>query len=418
MKKRVKKWTAIMLTVIILLAALPTLAAGADDTSPWMYKIDSQVLERMDTLSEEETIHVWIWFTSYDRNEFERRVKEETGYTESELYEAAQAISQKYMPRKREIFYLLSNGNLSEEEKAALREEMKELNRLHNEEFDALYNPYRHTRNRIMEEMGSEHIGAIMDELGIDRETAEFFDPIVCTCITHLPKSMIFPVAMSNDVTDIYFYDDGTDMEEPIEEATVYERLQYYVYDNYGVFGQGGMSYVPEIYSYEELYTHTDSSGETDWVLIDANIGNAELWLGFGIIGNRVRVMGPLDVFTYGMGVYDAQEHTFYDLSKMSDYSAYEGLREAIDTYGKGRLLGDLDLDDAVTIVDVTLLQRCEAHITEYPDSDLISPDEPIDSSFEPLTYYSDFNRDGERDITDATCIQRYLVGLSYPVGR
>ena len=40
---------------------------------------------------------------------------------------------------------------------------------------------------------------------------------------------------------------------------------------------------------------------------------------------------------------------------------------------------------------------------------------EYIDNSFHPLTYYSDFNRDGERDITDATCIQRYLAGLPYP---
>lgn len=416
MKKRVKRLTAILMTIIILTVAIPTLGAGADEaTDPWMYKIDSQILERMDSLSEDETIHVWIWFTTYDKTEFERRVKEETGYTESELYEAAQAISQKYMPRKREISNLFSHGNLSEEEKAALREEMQELNRLHNEEYNALYNPYRQTRNRIMNEMGSEHIGSIMDDLGIDRDTAEFFDPIVCTCITNLPKSMIFPVAMSNDVTSIYFYDDGTDMKEPTEDATIYERLEYYVYENYGVFHQGQMTYVPEIYSYEELYTHKDGNGETDWVLIDACIGDSELWMGFDIIGNRVLTMGPLEVFRFGMAVYDAQEHTFHDLSKMDDYSAYDGLEAAINTYGKGRLLGDLDQDNDISIVDVTMIQRCEAKITDYPDSDLIMTDETIDSSFDPLTYYSDFNRDGERDIMDATCIQRYLVGLSYP---
>ena len=84
MKKRMKRLTAILLSVILLTAALPTLSAGAAITQdPWMYKIDSQVLERMDNLSDEETIHVWIWFTSYDKDEFERRVKEETGYTES-----------------------------------------------------------------------------------------------------------------------------------------------------------------------------------------------------------------------------------------------------------------------------------------------------------------------------------------------
>ena len=415
MKKSITRLTAILMVLIMLTAAIPTVSVFADDNqSPWMYKIDSQILERMDNLSEEETICVWIWFTTYDKAEFESRVAEETGYTEAELYAAKKAISDKYMPRKREIYNLISSGNLSDEEKAALRAELNELNRLHNEEFNALYNPYRHTRNRIMEEMGTEHIGGIMDELGIDRETATFFDPIVCTCITDLPKSMIFPVAMSNDVVSISFYDDGDNMQEPTEEATIYERLQYYVYTNYGVFDQG-MSYVPEIYHYEELYAHQDSSGETDWVLINADIGNPPPYTDFAIIGNRVRVMGPCEVFQFGMAVYDAKEFTFHDLSAMDDCSAYDGLEKAIDTYGKGRLLGDIDQDDAISIIDVTLLQRCEAQITDYPDSDLIDPDHELSSDVHPLTYYSDFNRDGERDITDATCIQRYLVGAPYP---
>ena len=170
---------------------------------------------------------------------------------------ARQEISQKYMPRKKEIYNLFSSGNLSEEEKAALREEMKELNRLHNEEFDALYNPYRRTRNRIMEEMGTEHIGAIMDELGIDRDTVDFFDPIVFTTITYLPKSMIFPVAMSKDVTGIYFYDDGTDAVEPTADATIRERLEYYVYENYGIFYQGQLTYNLESHRIQLGYGRT-----------------------------------------------------------------------------------------------------------------------------------------------------------------
>ena len=226
---------------------------------------------------------------------------------------------------------------------------------------------------------------------------------------------MIFPVAMSKDVTGIYFYDDGTDAVEPTADATIRERLEYYVYENYGIFYQGQLTYVPEIFSYEELYTHKDSEGETDWVLIDANIGSPEPWMGFDIIGNRVRTMGPCEVFSFGMALYDAREHTFCDLSTTDDYSAYPGLDKAIDTYGKGRLLGDLDLDDEITVLDATLLMRCGVQIAEYPDTDLIMTEEYIDSSFKPLTYYSDFNRDGERDITDATCIQRYLVGASYP---
>ena len=201
-------------------------------------------------------------------------------------------------------------------------------------------------------------------------------------------------------------------LEEPPEDASIEDQLAYYVYKIYGAYYPSDL---PEIFSYEELYTHTDISGDTDWALIYAEIGGAEPWMGFGIIGNRVMLMGPLTVFTFGMAVYDAKEHTFYDLAKMDDYSAYDGLAEAIDTCGKGRLLGDLDLDDVISVIDATIMQRCEARIMEYPESDSVDAYEYIDSIFHPLQYYSDFNRDGSRDITDATCIQRYLVNAPYP---
>lgn len=37
-----------------------------------------------------------------------------------------------------------------------------------------------------------------------------------------------------------------------------------------------------------------------------------------------------------------------------------------------------------------------------------------LQSPYGKIRYYSDFNRDGGRDILDATCIRRCLAGLSY----
>ncbi len=416
MKKRVKNLIALMMALMILLCAVPTAFAQEAQQGYWMYKIDQQVLERMDTLSETQTIPVWIWFVTYDEEAFKRRVTEETGMTEQELNKIRGQIADKYLPRKYEIFNLLTKGSsqLTEEEREALSAELQELNRLHSEEDGAVRIPYYNARDRIMNEMGTEHLTAILAELGIDRDCVTFFDPVVCTVILDLPKSMVFPVAMSDQVTNVYYFDDGTHFVEPTDTTDTRNWLEYYVQKNYTV-SYDGYSYTPEIYSFEELYTHHDSSGEPDWVLINADIGNPDLWMGLGIIGNRVREMGPLEVFRYGMAVFDVQAKTFCDLSKMTDYSLYDGLAEAIDRCGKGRLLGDLDLDDEITAVDVTILQRCEAGLRDYPQSDLIDPDQEIDSFFKPLTYYSDFNRDGERDIVDATCIQRYLAGLPYP---
>ena len=170
-----------------------------------------------------------------------------------------------------------------------------------------------------------------------------------------------------------------------------------------------------QIYAYEELYTHYDKDGKADWVFINAFGGGAMPWIACKIFNHRVYLLDTTSsLFEFGMGLYDVKKDTFIDISRMDDYSAYDGLADAIDTYGKGVLLGDIDRDDAITIRDATILQRCSAKIAEYPANDEI---EPYSSSYTHIRYYSDFNLDGERSILDATCIQRYLVGAPYPIG-
>ena len=414
MKKRMKRLTAILLSVIMLTISLPTLSAGAEITQdPWMYKIDSQVLERMDNLSEEETIRVWIWFTYYDENERERRIEEETGLTEELVNERQRKISDEYNALIKPLSDQMKDSSLSNEERTALSAQIAELRTKRNGEIRAVHTKYWKCRKRIMHEMGVGHSTEVLNEIGVPEENIIFVSS-VCVAIVNLPKSLVFPAAHLQDVVDISYDEQGEDLPEPTETDNIRGWLDYYIHENHAS-SIGSFVSTPDIHQYEELYTHRDSSGEVDWVLIDASIGGAEPWMGFDIIGNRVRTMGPREVFPFGMAVYDAQEHTFCDLSEMDDYSAYPGLDKAIDTYGKGRLLGDLDQDDAITVLDATILMRCAAQIAHYPDTDLIMPDEYIDSSFKPLTYYSDFNRDGKRNVTDATCIQRYLVGASYP---
>ncbi len=52
------------------------------------------------------------------------------------------------------------------------------------------------------------------------------------------------------------------------------------------------------------------------------------------------------------------------------------------------------------------MIQRCTAIMAQYPEDDEMGS--PIGN----IRCYSDFNRDGERDILDATAIQRYLIGM------
>lgn len=67
-------------------------------------------------------------------------------------------------------------------------------------------------------------------------------------------------------------------------------------------------------------------------------------------------------------------------------------------------ILGDVDIDGSVTIVDVT-------HIQRY----LVGAATPYS---ETITLIGDADKDGELCITDATLLQRYLSGIkiSYPV--
>lgn len=78
---------------------------------------------------------------------------------------------------------------------------------------------------------------------------------------------------------------------------------------------------------------------------------------------------------------------------------------------GYGRLIGDIDGDKELTVADATYIQRCQVGMSDYPESDI---NKPIDMVDNPIPYYSDFNQDGERDIVDATAIQRFLMMLPY----
>lgn len=167
---------------------------------------------------------------------------------------------------------------------------------------------------------------------------------------------------------------------------------------------------------YDELYEHQGSSGTTDWVLcrIEMKGGPESLATFRDIIGNRVVEHGAyFDMpFRSYYGLYDAADDILVPIdSGMLD--EYDGLAQAFDKVGEGRMLGDLDGDDRITVIDATLIQRCAAKMRDYPEDDELG----MMYHDHVIWYYSDFNRDGARSVLDATCIQRYLAGQTYPIG-
>lgn len=177
--------------------------------------------------------------------------------------------------------------------------------------------------------------------------------------------------------------------------------VESYLYEFDEVYGYNKADY-PD---YKELCVHRDSNSRVDWVLLKC--ANASMdypaVIYQDIIGNRVYESGhPVYPFPSGYGIYDAKAEKFVPLTG-DMVPLYKDLGRTFDQIGEGRLIGDIDCDDDLTVVDCTLIQRCATRIRDWPEDDL------IDSALN-VTYFSDFDRDGERDIVDATRLQRYVT--------
>ena len=161
---------------------------------------------------------------------------------------------------------------------------------------------------------------------------------------------------------------------------------------------------------YRELYYHHDKSGETDWALVRCELNMVGPAYYQTVIGNRVIFHDHYAYpFSSGYAVYDVKQDAFFGVYGSLD-AQYEGFTKAFDENVKeGRLLGDLDNDNEISVIDATIIQRCEAQMRDYPEDDAY---QSVEDYGQTVRYYSDFDRDGERTILDATKIQRYLVSL------
>ncbi|MBQ3265413.1 MAG: dockerin type I repeat-containing protein [Ruminococcus sp.] len=191
---------------------------------------------------------------------------------------------------------------------------------------------------------------------------------------------------------------------EPSQGQLYKERLKaFYNLDDcdYST-GQDGLVY------YKELYYHQDKNGETDWALVNCSCNYGSPMPVTAIIGSRVIETSNWEKpFQTGYGVYDVKNDKFVD-AVYTDPAQYDGFTKVTkEVLTGGRLLGDLDGDNDISIIDATIIQRCEAKIRSYPEDDAFYLTADFGAT---VHYYSDFDRDGERDVTDATKLQRYLV--------
>lgn len=165
--------------------------------------------------------------------------------------------------------------------------------------------------------------------------------------------------------------------------------------------------FTPDYY-YDELYYHYDENGKRDWVLVNATNMTASPWEVQETVADRVFYnASEIHPFNFGYGVYDVENDCFAGLTNKI-LEKYDGLYDAMVELKIGIPLGDADSDRVLSVMDATFIQRAEAQLVEYDRFDCLYGYGSI-GGFE-VKYISDFNLDGERNVLDATAIQRKIA--------
>ena len=167
---------------------------------------------------------------------------------------------------------------------------------------------------------------------------------------------------------------------------------------------------------YSEKYYHYENpddfdSSNIDWALVfctqyvmDDFVDNTYFYL----VGDRV-VVATADYSPYEIpyAVYDKGKNEFINITDVNP-DDYPGLLEALDNEIFVHRIGDMDRDKCISVIDATIIQQAVAGVVEYPDFDE-NKSWCVNGS-ETFYFYSDYDRDGERTVMDATAIQKKLV--------
>ena len=186
-------------------------------------------------------------------------------------------------------------------------------------------------------------------------------------------------------------------------------------------------NYNKDPWEYAEIFYHysEENSEEPDWTLIYAVTDLTMHWEYYGVIvGNRA-------IYDQDLAGYSCSRHYVYitELDKVIplDNSGLDEilehcpeLTETLDELNYGQLIGDINDDYKINIIDATYIQR---KLAGYQDTVSvrvcptfrrveIGVDVRITVDNNQYEYVGDFNRDGDTTILDATAIQRKLAKL------
>lgn len=175
------------------------------------------------------------------------------------------------------------------------------------------------------------------------------------------------------------------------------------------------MSSEAEIYYYRERYEYyseeslaSPDEATPDYVLISLSTNMAMCMPIADVYGDIILYSSSGDYpFAYGLCVYIPKTQELLSLGTAYN-RGIEGIEKIFTEAGVGRLIGDMDKDRKLTVKDATYVQKIIAGIEGFTD-DVIYAAEFDDTL--PCSV-ADFNRDGTRNISDATAIQKHVANM------
>ncbi len=178
--------------------------------------------------------------------------------------------------------------------------------------------------------------------------------------------------------------------------ATTFAHTGYY-FDYYDRF----VEEYGEPYMFQEMYVSFENNEPSYYVVkvqlyfiyVDPPQHIEEVGIvNSGLVFTQIPVYIPFET-TYC--IYDVSDDKFYDITKI-DILAYRGLYDYLVESDIATMIGDVDYDNKLTIIDATMIQRILANITYIRNN-----------------FVTDFNCDGSVDIMDATAVQKEVANLT-----
>ncbi len=172
--------------------------------------------------------------------------------------------------------------------------------------------------------------------------------------------------------------------------------------------------------SYKEIHCEYDENGNVLWVITYCR-EPAPPWLvaQYEVLDKIVIIDSPAGANVYR--IYNVAENKWhYGFKILSEDGQYKNVPQILYEAGVGDVIGDMDKDREITVKDATFIQKALSDILYFPEKDkvhgysergVVSDTYPRNGG-EVLAYVSDFNRDGNRDIKDATAIQKSAANV------